>query len=248
MPQGNERMENIRLCKAGLFGDEVDEETYETKSVDISDAILYFLNSSCEIEDGLTLRDLFNLLERIDLYKALGPIVAQYSPERLKELILEGLSPQTTKEKPLSKIIIRKTVDWDESIEEYPDVFGLYDGDDQSYAIEFTPINELIDCKLELNKKYVINDFREETHNAWKALDDELKSKHSFEAFSATKEFTLNEILSGLFHELTFFGSSKEKADKANEIKARMDDALAHPENLIPWEDVKKRIEERLKK
>ena len=219
---------------------------------EVSDIILA-LNSSCEVEEGATLRDVFLITRNWASY--LSPILTN-STEWLEQIIDEGLSETPFEEDAQKLTSVRlswkcsvcKSYDKNDStptLDLGTDFIGVgpvpdsedyqdYPEDHVTYAIEMTPTYKLVDLPFELDTKFDIRDERI-------SFDPNIPPMAS-----VSREFTLYEVLFGVFWELSFFGGPESRDDQREELKKSLDRALSSDAKTVPWEEVKKRLKEGL--
>lgn len=185
---------------------------------------------SCKLADGVTLRDVLMLLDSdlIVFDAVLGNWCA--------DLVEEGLRKPAQKAKTdLAYLELYWQVsEWRGAIGglDLPSFHAL-DDTGQNYAIELMPVNKLVDLPLKLNKDIKIYN------------DEDIKPV--FE--SKIESFTLGQILMGIIHELSFFGSPANRDAKAKEFDSRIQDALSQPdEKFRSWDELKETLSRRLKK
>jgi len=118
----------------------------------------------------------------------------------------------------------------------------------QSYAIEFTPMYELSNYDIRIEKYLSVSDWRKY---------EKLKTKKDFEdiytKLDVQPSITLVELLYWIFWELSFCGSPKQRDDKGDEIgeivkefeKAKAEGTLN--DITIPWEEAKKKLIDKFK-
>jgi len=238
-------IDNVKITKDGrLIGDRWDGDKREyDRDQDLTDQFLLYFDNHCELGDGVTLRSLCLLIKNLDMYPILSPLFT-HGPEWLKEFVDEGLNG-TLEEKSVDHIVLRcgATISDDyynegETIfEGYVDMHGLVDGEDETYALDFTPINKLVDCDIRLDRKLDITDEREESRN--KSQEGPICPT----LFQTNKNFSLRNILLGIFWELSFHGGPKSRDEKREEIMETMRRIDSGEEKTIPWEDIKKEFE-----
>ncbi|KKM66175.1 hypothetical protein LCGC14_1483880, partial [marine sediment metagenome] len=163
---------NIKITKDGrLVGGMWNDKIREHVKEDITNSFLLYFDYECALEEGVTLKSLCLLIKNINMYPFLSPLFTR-GPGWLKEFVDEGLS-KPSKEKSVDHIVLK----WGASIsddyynegksifESYVDMHGLVDGEDETYALDFTPINELVDCDIRLDRQFEVIDERKESHN-----------------------------------------------------------------------------------
>jgi len=259
------RFSDLRISSGGkLLADEwiYNEETKRgrmERGVDVTDKALFHLTQECSIEDDVVFKDILMLLESMDIYPFLSPLFT-HGPW-LKGLVDEGLIPNLfDTEAPVDKIIIgwscalQDDLYDDRSVlESCVNVYGVRNDSDETYALDFTPLYELADCKVILDDKVDIHDERKVTMEPRRkyldSLSDEERGKESYYPIMTEthKSFTLFEILYGLFWEFSFHGGPENREEKLEELKETMRRIDSGEEKLIPWEDVKNNLKQRLK-
>lgn len=241
-------LKNTRISKGGkLIADEwiwnEDFQSGENKiGVDITKHTIYHMGDVCAAED-ITLKDILLLIENIDIYSTLSPMFTK--GPWLKEMIAEGLSG---KKKELHMDSIR--LSWVYSInndfynegkdilESYISVSGIVDNENESYALEFTPLYELANCKIILDEELIICDERKESLKKRREYLDSLsEEEYEQETYYPTllqtrKHFTLYDILHGLFWELSYLGSPIDRDEKLNDLKETARKIDSGEENL----------------
>lgn len=221
---------------------------------DVTDRAISMLFDSCSLEDGVTLRDVLLLLNtQLDMFDL---VLGNWC----KDIVEEGLKgPPKEKFQPdlefLDLYFGCEIHDGVLSGYAFPDFHGegfiaeedkhdkwghleVRKGDRQSWAIEFTPVNELAPVKLRLNEDFTVHDWDKLAANGYKHVDP-LKFKASF---------TLGHILYGILWELSFCGSPKMRQERLDDLNQRIKDVESGKVKTIPWEDVKKDLKEKPKK
>jgi hypothetical protein len=241
----------IKLMKGGkLIASRWNRDTKEAEEIDATNYLLYHFNDELEIEDGVTFRDLMLLVRpHCDV---LSPIVTKES-DTLGKILAEGLDKPEKKSKSLEYV----EISWRASVDKYgkDDATDFHkwvsfdgvgrpeEGEHMKdwpadkpvpYALDFTPAYELAGLPLKLNNKLIIYDERESMANA-PVL------------FEAEDNFTLYDVLLGAFWELSFHGDPDARNERLEELNQTVQEIEDGTAELIPWEDVKEKLEERLK-
>ena len=213
--------------------------------------ILTHLRSHCEIAEGTTLRQIF---AAVDKYKLLKSVVSQYSwchdidafhaqanePQRYNpddDCELEHLEichhpevhkfmekkkhPGGTRERTI-------TVDFEtyagfhgigNATKDYPS--NRPDGK-VSFGVSYSPMWELADLPVKLNKSFdVFEPFESGKHN---------RSKLPEKLLTATREFTLLEVLDAIYWDISFMGGPQDNADFLEDMKG----TVAEIKNGLP--------------
>jgi len=237
-------MDNVKITKDGrLVGDKWDGDRREyERDIDLTDRFLLYFDNHCELDEGVTLKSLCLLVKNMDMYPILSPLFT-HGPEWLEEFVDEGLNGPA-EEKSVDHIVLgwRSSISDDyynegETVfEGCVDMHGLVDGEDETYALDFTPINKLVDCDIRLDRTLEVIDERKESQN--KNPDGPLYPT----LFKTNKDFSLRNILHGIFWELSFHGGPKSRDQKREELMETMRRIDAGEEELIPWEEIKERL------
>lgn len=102
----------------------------------------------------------------------------------------------------------------------------------QSYAIEFTPVNELRHLPIKIDFGVTIEDYRGE--------------KLEYQEAFMRPSISLITLLYAIFWELSFCGAPDDRDEKKKEINQSIEDIKSGKSKFIPLEEVKKNIEEKL--
>ncbi len=232
--------------------------------------VLTHLRSQCEIVEGTTLRDIFEVVDRYPLLKR---VIAAYSWCReIEEFHAQACEPMREKEPgegnpPIEYLEIYHHADVYQSTKspKHPDgrlgniptvEFGTSVGlhgvgdpekgyeDDPcfktdsgkiNYSVSLTPMWELADLPVKLNKAFTVYDpFDHTTHSP---------ENPPRKLISATRDFTLLEVLDAIYWDISFHGGPAEKQDFSEQLKERLDEVKSGAVAGIPLEQVRKRLE-----
>lgn len=231
------RYNNLRIIEGGkLLADEWNydnekQQGHVEAGTDITDKAMYYMNEECELEDGLKFKDIMLLIKNIDKYDSLSPLFT--GGLWLKDLIDDGLSENNDFEKPIDTMYVYRAASLNDDdyntnndyLTSYVSVDGKLNNDDITYALDFIPLYELSDAYIVLNKEFLLIDERQKSNENWKkylnSLSDEERKKETLypKILETKKDFSLFDILHGIFWELSFHGGPKNKKDRANELK-----------------------------
>tara|TARA_Y100000034_G_scaffold136330_1_gene212235 strand:+ start:8791 stop:9609 length:819 start_codon:yes stop_codon:yes gene_type:complete len=198
---------------------------------------IWALREPCEIEEGVTLNDIFCIVARNEELKT---FLKHYSKCRLiNDYHERALDPpeDTSGLKYLEigwECRLWKVDEDNPDLELWTDVCGrgpkesedmpdvADEAGDIRYGIDLTPVNKLAGLPIVLNQEVYIN-----------VMDGD-----KTEALPARREFTLLDVLDALYWEISFFGSEEDKVDAkerlsetADEIAKQMEDGIAQPIN-----------------
>jgi hypothetical protein len=221
---------DLQLRKGGkLFTNEwnVQEKNYIEREVQQEDLLFHLYDSIC-FSKNVTLRDIFLLMARN--ISAFSSVVGC---PFLEDLIEEALSdPKMGKDKnglailKLSRILVIE----DGELRSHFEFHGI--GQKECYALEFTPINELVLYTIILNEVVVVEDCKDENKIYLKA----------------NKAYTLADILVGIIDELAFMGPPDVREFALEELKKRCEEIP--PDNKVEnyrtftIEDFERKMEE----
>jgi hypothetical protein len=231
-------MDRLRITVGGrLMCERWDSDAREFFDVDVTDRIEYFLYDECGLEKGVRLWDIFNMVRDAGKYEFLSPILT--NGPWLEQIIEEGLYPT---QKCVDKVVL----DWQGSITDfggYPEIgiwghfYGNKEGDDNRWSLSMSPTNEFTDCEVVLNPKFILYD---ETNKANKSRNEEERNKSYYlPLVEVSKEFTLMDILKGIFWDLSFHGGPYERQKQAEELEEISKDIKDGKAELISFDDVK---------
>mgnify|MGYP003462339920 CR=1 FL=1 len=205
----------------------LERDKYGKETEDATEFALQYLMEPCKIEDGVTLKDIFLILQRdIDVYKF---IINNW----VEELVEEGLSGRTDEEIENDCNIEYLELYWNLSAEIGKDKdfsgylfpgfhgWGLWpDCEFDNYpkgtrggiAVEFTPVYNLINCPVKLKSTVCLT------------VDKNYKQVGEPQMFE-NPEYSLFHILYGIIWELSFCGNPSERESAFANLKNLADQA-----------------------
>jgi len=240
------RFSNMRISKNGrLLVDEwiYNKETKNGKMIkdtDVTNWALYHLYNECILDDNVVFKDILLLIKNIDKYSLLSPLLTQGL--WLKDMIDEGLSVQQNDDFSINNIIISWCAviqdDFDNNDSSlfhlYTNVYGKSDKEkSETYALDFSPLHKMSDCIITLDHALSIYDEREKSN--CRAL------------ITSNKDFTLFDILRGLFWEFSFHGGPKERDIKLKKMEDTLKKIDSGEEKTISWNEIEEKLKEKLK-
>jgi len=249
-------MDNIRIKGDKLLCDRWNrKERRRETDIDISQYLMYHLRDECKVQKGTTLRDIISLIEPFK--KELSPMLT-YGPDWLDLLIEES---KKEADQSIDKIVLSWVVSFQDDIysagttalSEWISTYGIKVGSEDTYAIDLTPLNKLVGAEIGLDTKVTVTDERSKVTDKFFAfkntLDDEERSKMPIYPviMKAKKSFTLLDILYGIFWEVTFHGPPAQRDKRAEELAETVRKIKSGEEKTIPWEEVKAKLEKRIK-
>jgi hypothetical protein len=215
-------MNDLKILKGGqLVRTDWDAIVKVKKTINV-ESVLPYLCCECELESGVKFADLLTLIRKdCDLLSYLltsGPW--------LKEIIEEGDKPYVRDDDSVSSLEVywaAEVSDYNDAdeLDEYTSIHGL-GGAEGPYALDFAPINTLTELEVKLNTEYKVYDVRDGLVDAPVLV-------------SAQKQFKLLDILRGVFWELSFHGSIKNRDERVASIKQSIADIDSGLVKTIPW-------------
>jgi len=221
-------------------------------------SIITHLRSRCEIAEGTTLKQIF---ETVDKYKFLKLVISQYSwCRQLDEFHAQAQEPQRfdpDDTDPLEylelyhhpevhKLTEKKkhpggmrestiTVDFDTSVgfhgigpaKEDMKSAALPDGN-INYSVSYSPMWKLADLPVRLNK----------TFDVYEPFDTNNPKKRPEKLLTATREYTLLEVLDAIYWDISFMGGPEDNANFIEQMNETMDQIKSGQVPMIPIEQV----------
>lgn len=230
---------NFKIAKGGrLLADRwtYDKEKQQgrmERRQDITDQAIFHLYDECYLEPGVTLKDILLLVRNMNNCKLLSPVLT--GGPWLKEMIAEGLD-QPSKPTELKFIRVRWLPTIQDDLEHGSDrplfftdieIYGEKEDSVETYALDLSPLNALVNCSISVECEFNITDIRGESET---------------EMMRICKDFTLFHILKGIFWNLSFHGSPIDRASRLEEILRRVN----NEEQSISWEQMKINLQEKL--
>ncbi len=204
-------------------------EDRKMDAYDVTDRAPSFLFQECTVDDDVTLRDVFLILQRdVDLYDT---IFQNWCKEIVTEAFENPAKPRDN-DGPGQIDYVELCWNLDIDREENTLTFGGFpsfhgygtwdDGTPGPWGVDFSPASTLLDYPLKLNDEIRVIDGAIQTYKG--------------------AQFTLGQILYGIIWELSFFGGPKEQREAMQSLEETMRRIDNGEEELIPWEDVKKML------
>jgi hypothetical protein len=246
MSKNRKSIERVIISKEGLkikywsYDEEKEEgQTFFDLYDSEKDSIFYLLRQSCEIEEGVTLRDFCNIVKKDETLKM---FIAQYShcvniDEWLNQIDEE---PPVEDDDPEEEKIEKLFIDRCEEISDFEGKIeidmsaGFHGkGKNETYSLSGTHLGKYKDVPIELNEELLVY--------SWNKDEYKEISKGNF-------YFSLLDVLDTFFWDISFYGSPSDSKIFFEEIKQSIKDIDSGKVELIPWEDVKKNLEEKINK
>jgi len=215
---------DLQLRKGGsLVTNEWDADfaDYLEQIID-DDELLFHLHDSVCLDKNTTLRDIFLLVS-----KNIETFSTAVGCPFLDDLVTEALSAKVVNEEKedLGHLELGRTAVLDKGeLYVYMDFSGK--GVKETWAIEFSPTNELTSYPVMLNEGVII------------------ENEEGTVIFQFKMSFTLLELVKGIVDELSFVGPPDIKAFALKELKDRSDDITSGNVKTYSHEEMMKKLED----
>lgn len=186
----------------------------------VEGSLMPYLCDSIWIEKGVTFEEFFNIIMKhqeeysIAFYSHLGGIpLSDFNTEWSKpadEITKSGMQKIVITWGNITYLVKNELLDNSLEINWLPEFAGIgtdKDGRECGYGIEFTPLNELKKYSIELIPDMNISNIQNEE-----------------KLVCLERGFTVYEVLSAIFYEITFVGNPKARGDKLGDLKDRLED------------------------
>ena len=221
-------MENILLLKKYGF-------VHHKKSGREVDDLLKYLGFTIELEEGFTLRDLFMMVGRYPDMDRIDPFMGSY----LEEFYKCPESGCTTNDN-MDVIRVQRCSQYTAN-NKYEDKDEFYinynvdgrstDPDEVDWALEFSPLNTLLDYPIILCD----HSLELEDHNiSVLALPENIKYYKT--------NYTLWELIHAIIWELSFCGTPDQRDGKKDELMKDLEDIESGKVKTIPWEEIRDKL------
>lgn len=227
------------------------------------DKVLRALNDNqISLDDKFTLRSYFKLFKNYPILSTLEDWVDEY----LEEV---DTCPQigcVSKEMPNAYIQIKQIVELDtvKARRDYIDEKGEFNfntkklievneklfsthfnvsmidpdsEDDTQYAIEFTPLAELLDVPIRISDKVSV---------LKKATNRKGKMRLRQDTYENESGIKLYDFITQIIYEVSFLGAPEKRDAEKEELKKRIEEVEKGEVELIPFDEVKKRMSDKL--
>ena len=235
---------------------------------DVTDRALRFIFEPCELEEGVTLRDIFLLLNtELDIFDA---IFGNW----LKEIVTEGLTkpskPYVFDEEGIEYLELYWSFYYDDGSRYGPSFYGynranfhgigwerkedkFFDwldkdgnkvvehakGSRTNWGICFTPSNELINIPVKLDTTATVFDDNLDHEGDHKAKTGWHYPITEYKGAS----YTLGNIIHGIIWELSFHGGPSSRDKMGAELRQMADDIKTGKAETVPAEEVFKELD-----
>lgn len=193
-------------------------EKYVKKEVDF---LHPYLNETVELSQDFTLGDLFKILERekdfFDMVFSshLGHFPLQLYIDDIKKPL--SIPSEEDDEDELCCLELKRfgELEPDGDLNVFIDFSGLSNKTDWSYAIEFTPLNELKHLLLRLNVDFKITEVK---------MPDDGKPHYCQTHVEGKTVYSVYELISTVLYEISFAGGPEDRAVKICQIRGDIEE------------------------
>jgi hypothetical protein len=219
----------VRITKSGLKGFEWDGDIRDYREVEFHS--LTQLRSKCEIEEGVTLADIFNVVEQDE---ALTVVIAKYAwCEPIKEFHAQAKlpRPETDKER-LLYIELSKYAEFHQYKGDALPTFDIsthmtaYAENGDHYTISYTPLNEVAHLMVKIKPEMEFQ-----------------KNYENIPDWKCTTYFTLLDLLDTIYYDISFQGGPEDNKRFLKHLDEMMTEIKEHPEQCVPFEDLQKLLD-----
>ena len=189
--------------------------------LDLVDEPFKYLVKKCDIEPSVTLQNMFNWVRRHDDVKDFIQFYSWcHSIDEFHEEAQKPYDPSTDDE-PLASIDVTRVAKFGKfrdkdpwTFDNYLDMGGSKDGDEQGYALEFTPVNELAHLPLSYASTTEI------CQSARYSRSGNVKEGHKL-LVKCIWPYTLLELLDAIYWEISFMGAPEDRDGAKEELQER---------------------------
>jgi hypothetical protein len=209
-----------------IYDEELEEGAWVEEEI-TEKAPFYLFYPECELNDDVTLRDIFLLLKQdLPLYTVvIGNWVEEFVEEAFRPL------PDDFEETEVEYLEVYWWLEYDKeyfSGLDFPSFHGIGGsevwGDDINYSMSWTPVNEMLDLPL-----------RQRTHLS---LCDKTESFPGEVKEILGPSYTLGQIMYGIIWDISFYGGPESRDKTRCGVMEDVEDIKSGKAKGIPAEDV----------
>lgn len=220
-------MAKIVINSEGLWVHDWDSDKRETEVFRADeDRVLTHLSETCEIEEGTTLLDIFNMVESYEMLKI---VISQYAwCSKIDEFHAQAKEPYTPKDDDEKidylEIYHHATIS-SGHFNSYDGFHGVgpeppdYEHPTESgmitYSVSYSPMYELAYLPVVLNTDFVL-------YGGTTFIKG--KGARTKTLCQATLNYTLLEVLHAIYDDISFMGGPEDNAAFIEDMKERVDD------------------------
>jgi hypothetical protein len=192
------------------------------------------LRCSCEIEEGVTLRDIF---EGVAKLPDLKDFISQYAWCRHIDEFHEDARKMVLKMEPDPEPLDHLEIYWHASTHNYKKknsidlsagFHGIGKPNEQGftcYSVSYSPMWELANLPVKLNTEVSI-------------YDPKMRDGKAKLIFMGERDFTLLDVLDAIYDDISFMGGPADNAAFLEEMKETTEKIKSGELETVPWEDL----------
>ena len=203
-----------------------------------ADEIVNFLSDNVELGESVTFKRLFELVSA-NLIKFNEIFYSSLGGYPL-EPYLQEIENNPTEEIESDFLEIHWFCDkYDNELNICPSLHGISIKESETYALDFTSLNNLKNCNVRINETVEIYDYNKIKEKGKEALDNK-----EFLVDMGDKAFTLFELFNAIFYEISFHGGPQDKKEREIELVESMDevrdniDDIKDSEKFVTFEEM----------
>jgi len=222
------------------YDEEADKGEYRSRDLTEDADLLLFMHNNCELDEGVTLDDVFQLLAKHEtLFNLLMPncyvkeYLAAREEEKTKDTDIEYLELYTHLEtdnreydpampKNLNGLFLPQFHGIGKVLEEDGEEGFYKKGDRINWSLSFSPVANLLHLPIKIADHVTVSnalDWKEEAH-----------------VIKATPQYTVFQILYGILWEISWHGSPESTKKVGDEVMAAAEEVTKHPERLVSFD------------
>lgn len=239
-----EKMSAVHITKKGLVFWKWNGETKQNEIKQV-DSFVEHLRETCVIEVGVTLEDIFNAVESDNTLKAFFCMYSYCDVDAFHEEVKKPTENKSTLDYLELKRYVsiwkngRSPDHFEEGIhfhgigpitdEEIQYHHGHKVGDRITWAIEFTPVNEMKHLEVRINPKL---DF---------GIRDVSNPNNDEPDVSYPDGYTLLEVLGEIYWEISFVGNPEKRNAMRDELHLQVQEIKDGTAKTIPFDEIRKK-------
>ena len=208
-------MKNLIIYKDKVVYVDYDEEKSEWVEINIDDLpmpFLFYLNSTVEFHEGVTVEDFMNFLQKHE--SVLDEYFVAYTGGFKFESYFNDMNKTPSEVSKLIKMKMYWSTDIynDDGINEieiYGGISGISDDpEDLYYSLSLSSLSEWKNLVIELDNEFIFREYNIDT-------------KENKEILKGVKQFTLHDVISIFLDDITFYGLQDDKKEILDDLITR---------------------------
>jgi|SRR5215831_11058778 len=225
--------EHAKIAKDGIWSYKWDGDLHEYVKRRPK-YIWTLLRCACEIEEGVTLRDIFEAVTKLPELK---DFISQYAWCRHIDEFHRDAQKMVLKMEPDPEPLDYLEIYWHASTHTYkkknsidlsPGFHGIGKPDDHGftcYSVSYSPMWELAHLPVKLNPEVLIH-------------DPKMREGKAKLLFVGERDFSLLDVLDAIYDDISFMGGPEDNAAFLEEMKDTTEKIKSGELKCVPWEDL----------